>query len=62
MKTYGYLQAENDALRKRVAELEKDATRYQWLKNAPTSLSEQFPRLAAGHWDAHIDAAMKEKP
>ncbi len=76
-KRVAALQDENDTLKTRLAEVEKDAARYQWLRDNCARV--QTPMLGVlllcvpSKWlpehqtttaedDASIDAAMKEQP
>jgi len=57
--TVAALKAENEALRARVAELEKDAARYRWLRSVPNAFKAQRIVNDTPHgMDATIDAAM----
>ncbi len=55
---------EIERLRAQVAELEKDAKRYQWLRDGCCDKDTAASRIAQNeygmHWDAAIDAARKE--
>ena len=55
---------EIERLRAQVAELEKDAKRYRWLRDGCCDKDTAASRIAQNeygmHWDAAIDAARKE--
>jgi hypothetical protein len=53
--------ADRDALRARVAELERDAARYRWLReDATTGQVDAILLDSSALWDSLIDAAMQE--
>ncbi len=58
------INAACEPLRKRIAELETDAARYQWLRDGCCDKDTAASRIAQNeygmHWDAAIDAARKE--
>lgn len=55
------LLADRDALRARVAELERDAERYRWLRESATTGQVDAILLdSRALWDSMIDDAMKE--
>lgn len=60
------LEDVNEAVRelRRLAELERDALRYRWLREGCNVVDSEAERIAlrlwGQHWDAAIDAAMEQ--
>lgn len=58
---------ELDELRTRLAEVEKDAARYRWLRMTTNKFTNNAGecievKLHPEEWDTHIDESMKERP